>query len=60
MNESLEFHVTKVEDTKKGFLVTIKDNDQTRQKHRVFSQIVLNPQDYPIGQIVDLVFVPRK
>ncbi len=57
MNNDMIYEVTKVEKTKDGYLVTAKDTDQSKSKHRNHTALVADPSLFPLGTLVK--FVPE-
>ncbi len=53
--EDMIYEVTKIEKTPHGYMVTAKDMDQTKTKHRNHTAIVDDPSMFPIGSFVRFV-----
>lgn len=51
-NGEMIFEVTKMEKTKYGYLMTVKDTDETKTKHRNHTSLVDDPSRFPIGSMV--------
>jgi len=56
--DDMTYEVTKVEKHPEGFMVTVKDTNPVKLKHRNYSAVMPDASMFPVGSMVRVHFIP--